>query len=193
MVPLYGDAEKLNVIENVRLAAERVIASPEFLPYIPRVGTKVVMALSHASSPAQVVALQGLISRSTKVIGAVRFGVSSHMARVVLAVMKFDPALRAALNLRYVPELVDAFRRAGYRASRFSLVPEKVKVIEYVALVQGVEQVVKRIGRVPDAIFDVGEFGRAPMMRVLGVSATEAVKKALVAIRDLEFNKQIHL
>jgi len=37
---------------------------------------------------------------------------------------------------------------------------------------------------VPDVIYDLGEVGKEPMIRVLGTSATNAVEKALTAIRS---------
>lgn len=195
LAQLYNEAESLKVIENVRMAAERIIACPECLPYIAGVGTQVVMALPYASSLDHVAGVEGRISRSTKAIGSVRFGVSSHMARVVLTTMRFDPTVRAALNLHYVPELVEAFRGLGYTVSSFSRKdePRAVKAIEGGTLSWGAEQAIKRIGKVPDAFFDVGEPGKEPMIRVLGITATEAVKKALAATRDLSFSKQIHL
>lgn len=195
LAQLYNEAEKLGVIENVRMAAERIIACPECLPHIAGVGTQVVMALPYASSLEHVAGVEGRISRSTKAIGSVKFGVSSHMARVVLTAMKFDQTVRAALNLHYVPELVEAFRGLGYTTSSFSRKdePRAVKAIEGGTLSWGTEQAIKKIGKVPDAIFDIGEPGKEPMIRVLGTTATEVVKKALAATRDLGFSRRIHL
>jgi len=50
--------------------------------------------------------------------------------------------------------------------------------------------VVKAAGRVPDAIYDLGEVGKEPMIRVLGTSATSLVEKVLAAIKAVEERPQ---
>ena len=184
---LYNEAEKFRVLENVSAAARMVEEHSEFLPYIAEVGTQVAMALPHASTPQQVAAVEGRILKfrdTAKVTGSVRFGASSHVARIVLTAMKHDPSSRAALNLRYDPELVRAFEKTGCVVCSFDrkLEPPKVKALEGGTLVWGVERAIKAVGKVPDVIFDLGEVGKEPMIRVLGSSATSVVEKALTPI-----------
>ncbi len=159
----------------------------EFLPYIAEVGTQVAMALPYASTPQQVAAVEGRILKfreTAKVTGSVRFGASSHVARIILTAMKHDPSSRAALNLRYDPELVRAFEKTGCVVSSFDrkLEPPKVKALEGGTLVWGVEKAIKAVGKIPDVIFDLGEVGKEPMIRVLGPSATSVVEKALTSV-----------
>lgn len=200
MAKLYNEAERLSVMEDVRAAAEKIEANPEFLPYIAGVGTQVAMALPYASSKEHIAAVKGRIIKSSgrsRVTGPVEFGASTHMASAILTATKRDPTVRASLNLRYVPELISAFRGLGYTASKFSRQrePKEIKMIEGGTLSWGTEYAIEKLGRVPDVIFDVGEPGKEPMIRVFGKSATETVKKALAAIRDLShpINKRIHL
>ncbi len=200
MAKLYNEAERLRTIEDVRAAVEKIEASPELLSYIAGVGTQVAMALPYASSKEHVAAVKGRIVKSSgrpKATGPVEFGVSDHMASIILTAMKYDPTVRASLNLHYVPELINAFRGLGYMASSFSRQrePKEIKMIEGGTLSWGTKYVIEKLGKVPDAIFDTGEPGKEPMIRVLGKSATEAVKKALAAVRDLNhpINKRIHL
>jgi len=49
----------------------------------------------------------------------------------------------------------------------------------------GVEDVIKRIGYVPDVIYDEGDVGKEPMIRILGRSILEVTEKALKAIESL--------
>ncbi len=49
-------------------------------------------------------------------------------------------------------------------------------------LAWGVNEAIKTVGRVPDVIYDLGEVGKEPMIRVLGTSAKEVVEKALAPI-----------
>ena len=102
--------------------------------------------------------------------------------------MKHDPNIRAALNLRYSQELIEAFQKTGFSVSSFdrSQEPAELKAIEGKTLSWGVEQAIKKIEKVPDIIYDLGEIGKEPMIRVLGTSATNVVDKALTAIKSIK-------
>mgnify|MGYP002395890520 CR=1 FL=1 len=191
MAPLYNEAEKSQVLENVSTAVKMVEGSPETLPYIAEVGTQVAMALPYAWTQQHIAAVEGRIVKfcgSAKAVGSVRFGASSHLARVLLTVMKYNPTSRAALNLRHDPRLVEAFKRSGFTVSSFDrkLEPPHIKEVEGGTLVWGTEEAIRAVGKVPDVIYDLGEVGKEPMIRVLGTSATNAVEKALTAIRSVK-------
>jgi len=196
MAHLYNEAEKFRVLNDVEEAAGRIEANPNLLPFIAEVGTQVAMALPHPSSERDVAAIEGRIVKfrgRPKAVGPTRFGASRHIASIILTVMRYDPEIRAALNLHHDPRLVKAFRRAGFKVSSFdrSCEPKEIKSIEGRSLSWGTEEAVKSFGGVPDVIFDEGEVGKEPMIRVLGRTATEAVDKVLRSIkyyspRDLE-------
>jgi hydroxymethylpyrimidine/phosphomethylpyrimidine kinase len=188
---LYNESEKFRVLENVSAAARMVEEHSEFLPYVAEVGTQVAMALPNALTPQQVAAVDGRIVKlraTARVTGSILFGASRHVARIILTAMKHDPSSRAAINLRFDPELVTAFEKAGCVISSFDrkLEPPRLKALEGGTLVWGVEEAIKAVGTVPDVIFDYGEVGKEPMIRVLGSSATSVVEKALTAVVALK-------
>ena len=188
---LYNEAEKFRVIEEISATVRIIENSPEFAPYIPEVGTQVAMALPFASSPQEVAAIEGRIIRLAdrpKAVGLIRFGASSHMARVILTAMHYDPTFRAAMNIRHAPELITAFKNLKFNISSFDRKLElpEVKVIEGGTLTWGVEQAIKETKEMPSVIFDLGEVGKEPMIRVLGKTATEVVLKTFSAINALK-------
>jgi len=175
-------------VDDVNSAIKMIESRSEFLLHIANVGTQVAMALPYASNFWQVAAVEGRIKKAAKkpkAIGSVKFGASTHMASVVLTAMRYDPNIRAALNLHYTPKLVEAFKNAGFIVTSFDRKkePMRVKAVEGGTLAWGTDQAIRNLGRVPDVIFDVGELGKEPMIRVLGVSATDVVTKALRALR----------
>jgi hydroxymethylpyrimidine/phosphomethylpyrimidine kinase len=187
---LYNEAERFSVLKNVVEAAEMIESNRGFLPWIAEVGTQVGMAVSHAVKRDHVAAVEGRIvkfRRVARAAGCVKFGVSSHIANMILTVMKYNAEARAALNLHYDQRLVEAFRKAGFTVSSFdrSVEPEDVKHVEGGTLVWGTEEGIRKVGRVPDVIYDLGEIGKEPMIRIFGTSATYAVKKALKALKLL--------
>ncbi|UCE16342.1 MAG: bifunctional hydroxymethylpyrimidine kinase/phosphomethylpyrimidine kinase [Candidatus Bathyarchaeota archaeon] len=191
MAHLYNEAEKFRVLENVSSAARMVEEHSEFLPYIAEVGTQVAMALPFASTPQEVAAVEGRILKfrdKAKATGSVQFGASSHVASIILTTMKHDPSYRASLNLHYDAELVKAFERTGFMVSSFDrkLEPSRVKTVEGGTLVWGVEKTIRNVGKIPDVIYDLGEIGKEPMIRVLGSSAICVVEKALASVLAVE-------
>ena len=188
MGSLFNEAERHRVLEDVSAAAEMIEEHSEFLPYMAEVGMQVAMALPYASTKRHVAAVEGRIVKfggRARAVGCVKFGVSDHVARIILTAMKHDPSRRAALNLRYDQDILEAFKKLGRVVSSFDrgLEPSEVKAMEGGTLVWGVEEAVKAVGGVPDVVYDLGEVGKEPMIRVLGNSATEVVEKALASIK----------
>jgi len=185
---LFNEAEKHRVLEDVSAAAKMIEDHSEFMPYMAEVGTQVAMALPYASTKWHVAAVEGRFVKfgeRARAVGCVKFGVSDHVARIILTAMKHDPSKRAALNLRYDHDLVEVFKKLGRVVSSFErrLEPPEVKVMEGGTLVWGVEEAIKAVGKVPDVVYDLGEVGKEPMIRVLGNSAVDVVEKALTSIK----------
>jgi len=188
MASLFNEAEKHRVLEDVSTATKMIEDHSEFLPYVAEVGTQVAMALPYAFTKWHVAAVEGRIVKfgdRVRAVGCARFGVSDHVARIILTAMKHDPSKRAALNLRYEQDLVETFKKLGRAVSSFDrrLEPPEVKTMEGGTLAWGVEEAIKAVGKVPDIVYDLGEVGKEPMIRVLGNSAIEVVNKALASIK----------
>jgi len=188
MASLFNEVEKHRVLEDVSKAAKIIEDHPEFLLYMAEVGIQIAMALPYASGKQHVAAVEGRVVKfgeRAKAVGCVKFGVSDHVARIILTAMKYDPSKRAALNLRYDQGLVEAFKKLRRAVSSFDrrLEPPDVKAKEGGTLAWGMEEAIKAVGRVPDIVYDLGEVGKEPMIRVLGNSAIDAVEKALASIK----------
>jgi len=76
-----------------------------------------------------------------------------------------------------------ALQSAGLRVAEFSRreETEAVKQREGASLAFGVTLVAEREGFIPDAIFDRGDVGKEPMIRVFGASPAEVADKVLRA------------
>jgi len=111
------------------------------------------------------------------------FGVSQHIASIILTVMKFDSDYCSAMNIRYTKERVTLLRKKGFTVAGFDrrLEPKRVKEREGSSLEWGVGEVLRRMKRMPDFIFDEGGVGKEPMIRVLGRNPQEVVGKVLKA------------
>jgi len=114
------------------------------------------------------------------------FGASQHIANIILTVMKFDPEYCSAMNIRHSKENIARLTEKGFLVAHFDRrsEPKGVKQKEGSSLEWGVGEVLRRLGRVPDFIYDQGDIGKEPMIRVLGRNPVEVVKKILKAVRS---------
>jgi hydroxymethylpyrimidine/phosphomethylpyrimidine kinase len=116
------------------------------------------------------------------------FGASKHIANIILTAMKFNPEYCSAMNIRYSKENVAQVKKKGFLVGRFDrgLEPKRVKEKEGSSLEWGVGEVLKKMKRVPDFIYDEGGVGKEPMIRVMGRNPGEVVQKIL-QISDFRF------
>ena len=114
--------------------------------------------------------------------GFPKFGGSEHVANIVLAAMRHDQKIRAGLNIKFSPEILRTCRKLGFTISTFGRgkEPRGAKT-----MVWGTEQAIKKIGKVPQVIFDRGAPGKEAMVRLLGTSSLEVVELALRLAREV--------
>lgn len=176
-------------IINVQKGLEILQNSKHMAELVPEVRTNLVMARGNAETLDDVVGVPG---RITTINGKVRafmkpeWGASSHMARMVLEVMKHDPERRSAINLRYNIHVIEICEKLGLKVSFYNRLeePEEVCKQEGKTVSWGVEQAVKRAGGVPDVIYHTGCWGKEPIIALVGADAVEVAEMA-VCIAEL--------
>lgn len=150
---------------------------------VPEVQLNIGYALPAASTVEDVAAFPGRIVRlggGVARVAAPAFGASSHVARIILAAMGIDASSRAAMNIRYDEAFIQKARAQGLAVAGFSrsVEPVEVRNREGSTLAWGVTEAIGGSGHVPDVIFDLGDVGKEPMIRVLGRDPLDVVKKA---------------
>ncbi|MGB2728574.1 MAG: bifunctional hydroxymethylpyrimidine kinase/phosphomethylpyrimidine kinase [Halobacteriota archaeon] len=172
---LRKDADRYFVLENVKEAVRMLKNTPNFKNIIPEVGTNIGMAMECAESEFDVAAVDGRINPTREGIhaGFVDFGVSSHLARMILAMMEHDKERRSAINVKYSSGIIEACKELGMRVSSFERgkEPTDARTMDW-----GVREAVRNLsleGKAPDVIFDLGAVGKEPMVRIFGDTAVE--------------------
>ena len=183
------EMERFHVLESLKRAFER-LRHENIGSLIPEVQSNLGYALTYAESPEEVAAFPGRIARLHETVAAVappEFGGSSHVARIVLTLMRHDPSFRSVMNLRFSEEIVAACERAGLCVRSFDRrdEPAAIKEREGSSLEWGTEVVLKA-GEMPDIIFDRGDVGKEPMIRVIGRNPDDVVRKTLKIRRHIQ-------
>ena len=180
------EMERYRVIQELKRAVG-ILKEEKIGHLIPEVSSNLGYALPQAEGIGDVAAFPGRIVRfkdSVATHSDPEFGASQHVANIILTVMKFDPEYCSAMNIRYSKENVAQLRRKGFLVGHFDrrLEPKRVKEKEGSSLEWGVGEVLKKMKRVPDFIYDEGDVGKEPMIRVLGKNPMEVVNKILKAV-----------
>ena len=175
--------EREQVLRELKEAVEKMVHTP-IGGLIPEIRSNLGFALPGAQGPDEIAAIPGRISQVEAwpvVFRDPAFGASRHIAKVILAAMKYDPDIRSAMDIRYSEELVEVCRSLGFQISSFdrSDEPSEVKEREGSTLEWGTQRAIRDFGRVPDVIYDLGEVGKEPVIRVLGKTPGEVVEKVL--------------
>jgi len=152
-----------------------------FLPrdFVPEVGMNFGYALPNAKKLEEVCAVNGrIVKTKDKPVrcGSIDFGASKHVASIILAAMKFDLKSRCSINIRYSEGNLERCRKTGFKIGTFDRMyePRNVKsTMEW-----GTTYAIKKLGFVPDAIYDTGGKGKEPMIRILGKNPKDVVNKA---------------
>jgi hydroxymethylpyrimidine/phosphomethylpyrimidine kinase len=183
--------EQNTVIEALQEAVATLKGEANIGGIIPEVSSNLGYAIPNAKAKGNVAAFPGRIIRigtGIATIDAPAFGASQHIASIILTVMRHDPSFRSAMNIRYSPAILQACKEQGFSFHGFDRAKEPQEVMgkEGHSLAWGVEDVLKKVGKIPDAIYDEGGMGKEPMIRILGRDPDEVVRKVI------EINRRCH-
>jgi hydroxymethylpyrimidine/phosphomethylpyrimidine kinase len=188
--PFARDRARYEVLEALNAAAAR-LQKEDITPMVPEVMTNLGYAVPYPEGPQDVAAFPGRLVKSPQgliIPAAPAFGASRHLAAVILAAMETHSELRSAMNLRYFPEIEDLAPLLAFKVASFDrgAEPPEVKAREGATLAWGVASVLRAGEAPPDVIYDRGEWGKEPMLRLLGETPMAVAEKALALKNALQ-------
>ncbi|EMA62169.1 DNA binding protein [Halorubrum distributum JCM 13561] len=178
--PDSGLRERERVLTSVRRGLRTLTNASGFAGLIPNVGANVAECLADAATVDDVAAVPGRlvdVKGRAMVPGEPEFGVSEHVATVLLAAREAGAPVRGAVNLRYDPETVDTLA-ADHPTVEFDAErPTREAVADAVAAADppagGETETL--------VLYQTGAVGVEPIVYVLAPTAAEAAR----IVRDL--------
>jgi hydroxymethylpyrimidine/phosphomethylpyrimidine kinase len=172
-----NDRTRFYTWNELRKALEKMI---DFLPLhvVPEVGINFGYALPKAKNVDEVCALTKRIRRNRgKIIldGRVDFCASKHIASIITTAMRTDESKRSAINIKYSPEVIDLCESLGFSIGSFDRREEPKHATS--TMEWGVSEVIKKLGFVPDIIYDKGGIGKEAMIRIIGDNPKDVLDK----------------
>lgn len=182
------------VLGNLVRAASLLREIEHIEKFMPEVRMNLVFALPDATDPQDVAGIEGritLVGGRAVASGYPAFGASSHMARAILAIRRYDPRIRAGLNFRWEREMVPFVRDFAERKGLFMRGVDRTEEPELNARTEGmsipwkIEQIVSA-GRVPDIFYEGEGWGKEPLFVIVGEDAVNVVHRFHELVRWLE-------
>jgi len=190
------DEEAVGMLGRMVIAVEGIEGCGEFAALIPEVRTNLVYARARATTPDDVLAVDGritVVGGRPRAAGRVKFRASSHMARLIIELARFDPSIRAGIDFANTPHL--AAWLADYCAAKgwvFSVIdrrgePEEIRGAEGASMPWKVAEAVRAAGgKVPKIFYETGAVGKEPVTVLVGRDPIE------VADQSCEIARKYH-
>jgi hydroxymethylpyrimidine kinase / phosphomethylpyrimidine kinase / thiamine-phosphate diphosphorylase len=184
------DLARPEVLAALQTAAAR-LEKEGIEPLIPEVMSNLGYATPYPEGPQDVAAFPGRLRRGPQgllIPAPPAFGASRHIAAVILTAMTIHPDLRSAMNVKFFEGVDDLAPLLHLRVAGFDrgAEPPEVKAREGSTLAWGVASVLKPGEPPPDLIYDRGEWGKEPMIRILGPTPMSVAEKALALKNALQ-------
>ena len=195
MAVLYREATRYSVLKSVEKAMVKLKSSRSSEKWAPEVGINIVEALPYAIDLCDVVGVPGRLRATGRGLMEAcppDFGASSHVAKYVLTALAHDARVRAAMNVRFSEDLLKAAEALGFSISYYDRrkEPLEVKTREGMTIPWGMKQAIMRLGRVPDIVYHKGDWGKEPMIVLLGRTALDVVERFLKILQAMNPSKK---
>jgi hydroxymethylpyrimidine/phosphomethylpyrimidine kinase len=177
------EEDRYYVLGNVLEGLSLLEGSDVFASVIPEIRSNLVMALARPRGPKDVVGIPGRITSvfgKPRAAGRPALGGSNYTARIVLAVLREVPNLRAALEIKYQPALVAVIEGMGLEPQ--SLEPVLAEAAEPHARVAALGQTFKQTYSETEKLsvaYTEGGHSREGAIILLGETAVSVARKAV--------------
>lgn len=179
--------EEVEMFGRMIMALQHIEGCKDFRLLIPEVRTNLVYAKPGAKGIDEVLGIDGritVVNAAPHAAGRLRFGASSHMARLIIELNRRDPSVRAGINFAAHPEFIEWLERyCEGKGWIFSYVdrsgePVDLREVEGRSMPWKVQEVIKNAGgRVPKVFYETGGVGKEDVAVLVGRDPIEVAKQ----------------
>jgi hydroxymethylpyrimidine/phosphomethylpyrimidine kinase len=184
LIEMYG---------KMSIALDQIEQCNEFASLIPEVRSNLVYARKDARTREDVLAIDGritVVSHLPHAAGKPRFGASSHMARLIIEIQKYDPSIRAGIDFVNTPDLTQWLAEYCKKNDwTFSVIdrrnePEDIKQEEGASMPWKVQEAVRAAGgKTPGIFYETGAIGKEPVSVLVGKDPLEVADRICTIAR----------
>jgi len=176
------------VLDNLARAVQILQNCSEFSLLMPEVRVNLVYALPGAKTSDEVVAIDGritVVQGLPHASGMPQWGASDHMARLIIEVRKYDPAINAGINFKCDATVIDVVRKycseQGILFGWIDRTKEPAEVAEQdgTSMPWKIKQLASDSDGIPRLFYEGDGWGKEPLFVALGNDAVEVAGIAI--------------
>ncbi len=192
LLDLTFSEERLKVINQIKEVYNYISNIKKFTQLIPEVRLNISCSLPHAKDKSEVAGIEGrvtIINKFPKASGEIKFGISDHTARLILAAKKFDNSINFVMNLKYNPDWISLIRNnttLKLREIKREKQPKEIKEQEFSTMQWLIKESINESGKIPDIIWDKGSIGKEAIIRVFAKDSKDMINKLQNIIELIE-------
>lgn len=183
VIDLSLSDNKLIVINQIKEIYNYITQFKEFSQLIPEVRMNISGSIPNPTKKEDIAGIEGritVVDGFPKASGEIKFGVSDHTARLILAAKEFDKSINFVMNLKYNPNLIKLIQEnTDLELIEFKreTQQEEIKKKELSTMQWLIKESVSNSGKFPDIIWDKGSIGKEPMIRLFGKDSNDMLIK----------------
>lgn len=187
--------DHLEVIEQVKEIYLFLLNNKNHSRFIPEVRMNISGALPHATKKEQIAAIEGritIVGGYPYASGEIKFGVSDHTARLILEAKKYDPSINFVINLKYDKNWISLLKKQTnlqIKEIKREQQPVDIKNKEDSTMQWIIQKTMNQMGRFPDIIWDKGDIGKEPIIRLFGKDSKDMIQKLKIISEVLGLRK----
>ncbi len=188
VIALTASDEELNVINQIKEVYNYISNMRKFTELIPEVRLNISCSLPNAKNKSEIAGIEGritIVNSYPKASGEIKFGISDHTARLILAAKKFDNSINFVMNLKYNPKwisLIQKNTKLKLHEIKREKQPNEIKEKEFSTMQWLIKESINESGKIPDIIWDKGSIGKEAMMRLFGKSSSDMIEKLKIIL-----------
>jgi predicted fused transcriptional regulator/phosphomethylpyrimidine kinase len=181
-----SDELKDQILGNLVRAVEMLKASHEVGALVPEVRMNIAYSLPNPGKTNDIAAIPGRISTYRGILivnNYPAFGGSDHLARALLEVQKFNPAIRAVINFKFTHDLSNWLEEFSKQEDLIMVCVDRAEEPTDASEIDGksmpwkIQRAIKLANnRVPDLMGETEAPGKEPLFKLFGTSATDVAQ-----------------
>ncbi len=180
------------VLGNLTRAVEMLHDCPEFALLVPEVRVNLAYALPEAKNSDEVAAVDGRITvvrglpHASSLPG---WGASDHMARLIIEVRKYDPAVNAGINFKCDADIIEVvkeyYSEQGILFGWIDRTREPAEATEQdrSSMPWKIKQLATNYNGIPKLFYEGEGWGKEPLFVAIGNDAVEVAGIAIEIAR----------